>query len=65
MNCKHKNIEAGYGYLPKFRGLGIYSYCNDCGKTISWLDDKQCNSEKEIEHNKNICEENEIKYGGL
>ena len=60
--CKHENIDRGYGFLPKFRGIGVYSYCEDCNQHLTWLDDKCCNNEDEIEYNKKLCEEKGIKY---
>lgn len=52
--CTHKNIHRGYGFLSEFRGLGIYEVCEDCGKVLDWIDDIECNTSQEIEHNKKI-----------
>ena len=53
--CKHINQDTGYGFGAGsgWRGLGVYKYCKDCSLTLEFIDDFECNSNKEIEHNKN------------
>lgn len=52
--CKHINQDSGYGFSSGsgWRGLGVYKYCKDCYLTLEFMDDPECNSDEEIEHNK-------------
>lgn len=45
--CKHENTHIGYGYMPKCVGIGGYTYCDDCNKTIEYnLDYSSCSKEE-------------------
>lgn len=54
LNCKHTELDSGYGFGAGsgWRGLGIYEYCTDCYLTLKFMDDEECNSPEEIEHNR-------------
>ena len=62
--CKHKKTTVGYGFRRTIGlyGLGGYNYCNDCHKTLSWVDDRCCDTSEEINHNKERCKELGIEY---
>lgn len=53
-NCTHEGKELGYGFASSagFKGLGIHHFCVDCFKILDWIDDLECNTPEEIEHNK-------------
>ena len=53
--CFLPEFDTGYGFGAGsgWKGLGIYKYCTSCYKTIEFIDDIECNSPEEIEHNKN------------
>lgn len=60
IECKHINVDFGYGYAYKsgWRGLGAYDYCTDCYTVLEFHDDYESNTPEEIEHNKNKREKN-------
>lgn len=46
--CEHANTQAGYGFADG--GLGVYTYCNDCGQVIAKVLDAEEDGELLPEH---------------
>lgn len=54
LNCKHPEVEYGYGFgrSSGWKGIGGYKFCTSCWTTLEFFDDIECMTPEEIEHNR-------------
>lgn len=54
--CLHERTELTYGFgrTYGYKGLGVITYCLDCGFLLNFFSDPEGCTKEEIEHNKEI-----------